>query len=154
MTIRLTSTAFTNGGAIPKQYTCDGENVSPPLAWADVPASARSLALTIDDPDAPSGIWVHWVLFNLPPEIASLPASILTTDTLPNGARQGSNDFGKIGYGGPCPPRGRAHRYVFKIYALDTMLNLEPGAMRRMLISAIAGHILGEGELTALYGRA
>ncbi len=154
MTIRLTSAAFTNGGSIPEEYTGDGKDISPPLAWSNIPASTQSFALTIDDPDAPGGIWVHWVLFNLPAETTSLPADIPRTDTLPNGARQGSNDFGSVGYGGPRPPRGRGHRYIFKIYALDSMLDLRPGAMRRMLINAIAGHIVDEGELVGTYSRA
>ena len=153
MTIRLTSSVFTDGGSIPEEYTCDGKNASPPLAWTHIPASAQSLALTVDDPDAPSGIWVHWLLFNLPPETVSLPVGVPTTDTLPSGARQGSNDFGKIGYGGPCPPSGKPHRYIFKLYALDTLLDLQPGAMRRMLINAISGHILDEGELIGTYAR-
>ena len=153
MTIRLTSSAFTKGGSIPEEYTCDGVNVSPPLAWTHLPAATQSLALTVDDPDAPSGIWVHWLLFNLPPETASLPIGVPTTDTLPSGARQGSNDYGKIGYGGPCPPSGKPHRYVFTLYALDTLLDLPSGAMRRMLINAISGHILDQGELIGTYAR-
>lgn len=149
MTIQLTSPAFKNGGTIPDDYTCNGENVSPPLAWANFPADTESFALTIDDPDAPSGIWVHWVLYNLPPQTTSLAAG----QSLPESAREGYNDFGSIGYGGPCPPSGKRHNFVFKIYALDTMLNLQGGAMRRMLISALDGHILDEGQLIAAFGR-
>lgn len=153
MTIRLTSSAFTNGGPIPKEYTCDGKDVSPPLSWTNLPPSTQSIALTVDDPDAPSGIWVHWILFNLPADTTSLPVGMPTTDALDSGARQGSNDFGGVGYGGPCPPRGKPHRYVFKIYALDAPLALESGSMRRMLINAITGHIIDEGELVGTYGR-
>ena len=127
--VQVLSSAFKEGGAIPKDYTCDGKNVSPPLRWSDYPAGTKSFALICDDPDAPSRTWVHWVLYDLPSTTESLPERVSADYTLPNGAKQGTNDFGKTGYGGPCPPSG-THRYLFKVYALDTMLNLPPGASK------------------------
>jgi Raf kinase inhibitor-like YbhB/YbcL family protein len=156
MTLRLTSPAFGEGGMIPKAYTCDGANRSPPLAWSGVPSPARSLALVCDDPDAPSGTWSHWVLFNLPPEVRSLREGLPPDDPLGLVAgtpvRQGENDFGKIGYGGPCPPGG-THRYRFRLFALDTMLELKAGATRSTLIEAVKGHVLAHGLLTGKYAR-
>jgi Raf kinase inhibitor-like YbhB/YbcL family protein len=141
---------------IPRKYTCDGEDRSPPLAWSGVPTQARSLALTCDDPDAPSGTWSHWVAFNLPPEVASLPEGLAASDPahLDSGAevRQGKNDFGKIGYGGPCPPSG-THRYIFRLYALDTTVELQAGATRGSLLASATGHVLAEGRLTGKYQR-
>jgi Raf kinase inhibitor-like YbhB/YbcL family protein len=153
MAIRLTSPAFAYGKEIPDDYTCSGKNVSPPLAWTNVPANTQSFAITVDDPDAPSGIWVHWLLYNLPPEIRSLDVNTPLDKILDNGARQGSNDYGIVGYSGPCPPLGKPHRYVISIYALDTMLDLRPAALRRMLIAAIDGHILADGELMGVFRR-
>lgn len=153
MTIRLTSSVFSNEASIPVDYTCDGKNMSPPLMWQNLPSTTKSLAITLDDPDAPSGIFVHWLLYNQPAQTNNLPLDIPATDTLPNGARQGANSYGNVGYGGPCPPHGATHRYIFKIYALDVVLDLEPGAVRRMLISAMDGHILDEGELVGVYSR-
>ena len=153
MAFELKSTAFENGGFIPKKYTCDGSDVSPPLSWTDPPEGTKSLALICDDPDAPMGTWVHWVLFGVPPETRELPEGVPTEKTLSWGGKQGRNDFGRIGYGGPCPPRGPAHRYFFRLYALDTEPDLSPGATKRELLRAIEGHILAEAELIGRYGR-
>lgn len=150
--MELKSTAFEAGGMIPKQFTCDGPNISPPLSWTTVPHGTKSLALICDDPDAPMGMWVHWVLFNLPAETRELPENLPPQKNLPNGARQGINDFRKIGYGGPCPPAGE-HRYYFKLYALDALLELEAGANKADLLHAMEGHILAESRLMARYRR-
>jgi hypothetical protein len=152
MAIKITSAAFEEGGMIPRKYTCDGDDVSPPLAWTGVPAEAKTLALICDDPDAPMGTWVHWVLFNLPGSTQELHEVIPPEKELKNGAKQGRNDFRKIGYGGPCPPGG-THRYYFKLYALDAALNLPPGATKAELLTAIEGHILAQGRLTGKYRR-
>jgi Raf kinase inhibitor-like YbhB/YbcL family protein len=150
MAITLTSTAFSEGAPIPSDYTCDGADISPPLAWSEVPSGTQSLALIVDDPDAPRGTWVHWVLYNVPATVTELPPNVPLERSLPNGAKQGRNDFGKIGYGGPCPPRG-THRYYFKLYALDTQLALDAGATKQELLDAMAGHILAEGQLMGTY---
>lgn len=152
MEIKITSSAFEDGGLIPAKYTCDGADVSPPLQWDAVPEGTRSIALICDDPDAPMGTWVHWVLFNLPSDAKELAQNIPTEETLPNGAKQGVNDFGRVGYGGPCPPGG-THRYFFKIYALDTELDLQAGADKRQLLKTMEGHILGQGQLIGKYKR-
>jgi Raf kinase inhibitor-like YbhB/YbcL family protein len=152
MAIKITSTAFTEGSMIPKRYTCDAEDVSPDLAWTGVPKGTKSLALICDDPDAPMGTWVHWVLFDLPPDISALHAEIPPEKTLKNGARHGKNDFGRFGYGGPCPPGG-THRYFFKLYALDTLINLDSGITKAQLLEAMEGHILDEGQLMGKYKR-
>ena len=123
--MQLTSTAFTNGAPIPARYTCEGKDLSPPLRWSGVPAGAKSLALIADDPDAPVGTWVHWVLYDLPPSLAELSEDVPKTQTIAGGARQGLNDFRRPGYGGPCPPPGKPHRYFFKLYALDKPLELQ-----------------------------
>ncbi len=152
MTIKITSSTFTEGSMIPNRYTCDAEDVSPDLAWTGVPEGTKSLALICDDPDAPMGTWVHWVLFNLPPDINELHAEIPPEKTLKNGARHGKNDFGRFGYGGPCPPSG-THRYFFKLYALDTRIKLESGITKAQLLEAMNGHILDEGQLMGKYKR-
>ena len=152
MEIKITSSAFADGGLIPAKYTCDGADVSPPLQWDVVPEGAKSIALICDDPDAPMGTWVHWVLFNLPAQAKDLAENIPPDKTLPDGAKQGTNDFRRIGYGGPCPPSG-THRYFFKIYALDTELDLEAGASKRQLLKAMDGHILAQGQLIGKYKR-
>lgn len=144
----ITSTAFAAGEPIPAQYTCTGADTSPPLAWADAPAEAQSFALIFDDPDAPGGTWVHWLLFNLPADTRSL-----TENTAPpNGTRTGKNSWGRTDYGGPCPPSG-THRYLFKLYALDTPLNLDNGATKTELLSAMDGHILAETSLMGTFSR-
>ena len=152
MEIKVTSTAFDDGGLIPAKYTCDGADISPPLQWEAVPEGARSIALICDDPDAPVGTFVHWVLFNLPAETRELAENIPPDRTLPNGAKQGTSDFGRIGYGGPCPPSG-THRYFFKIYALDTQIDLADGADKSQLLRAMEAHILAQGQLIGKYKR-
>ena len=149
MSIKLTSSAFQEGGMIPAQYTCDGRNISPPLAWSDVPSDAKTLALIADDPDAPRGTWVHWVVYNLPAAVKELAENAPPQEAAAGG-RQGKNDFGKFGYGGPCPPSG-THRYYFKLYALNTELNLPGGATKQDLLKAMYGHILDEGQLMGRY---
>lgn len=153
MAMTLTSPAFQEGGEIPRKYTCDGADVSVPLRWKDPPSATKSFALISDDPDAPVGTWVHWVLYNLPPETRELDEGIPASETLGNGARQGRNDFRNVGYGGPCPPRGPAHRYFFKLYALDDQINLKPGAAKQQLLNAMKGHILAEAQLMGRYKR-
>lgn len=153
MSIELTSPAFQAGMTIPKQYTGDGADQSPPLSWSEPPSGTKNLALICDDPDAPRGTWVHWVLFNLPAETRELKEGVPTTETLGNKAKQGSNDFGNIGYGGPAPPKGKPHRYIFKLYALDRAVDLAPGATKAQLMDAMKGHILAEGQLVGKYGR-
>ena len=150
--IELTSTAFEEGGMIPRQYTCDGPDISPSLTWTRIPDGTKSLALICDDPDAPAGTWVHWVIYNLPPNMKGLPESIPPYKILANGAIHGINDFRKFGYGGPCPPGG-THRYYFKIYALDTVMDLKPGATKAQLLKAMEGHILAKGQLMGRYRR-
>ena len=150
--MKLTSTAFGEGGMIPAQYTCNGPDISPPLNWEDVPEQTKSLALIADDPDAPVGTWVHWVLYNLPADTHELQEDLPKTKVLPNGAMQGTNDFRKIGYGGPCPPGG-THRYFFKLYALDELVDLNPGARKKDLLDAMKGHILAECQLMGKFSR-
>jgi len=151
-TIKVSSTAFAEGEMIPKKYTADGPDVSPPLAFDGIPEAAKSISLICDDPDAPAGTWVHWVLFNLPPDTRSLPEGIAPQKEREDKSRHGANDFGKIGYGGPAPPRG-VHRYYFKVYALDRVLDLTPGATKAQLVRAMQGHILAEGQLMGRYTR-
>jgi Raf kinase inhibitor-like YbhB/YbcL family protein len=153
MTIQLTSSAFTEGAPIPAKYTCDGEDVSPPLKWSNLPQGTKSVALICDDPDAPLGTWVHWVVYGIPATVTELPEGVPAVETIPNGARQGTNDFKRVGYGGPCPPKGRPHRYVFQLYALDAELQLSPGATKKDLVNAMKGHILAEGRLIGTYER-
>jgi Raf kinase inhibitor-like YbhB/YbcL family protein len=152
MSFAVKTAAFPKDGNIPQKYTCEGENVSPALTWANPPAGAKSLALIADDPDAPVGTWTHWIIWNIPPD-ASLPEGVPKVDMLENGARQGKNDFKRIGYGGPCPPPGKAHRYFFKLYALDTKLETKPGASRNDLEGAMQGHVLAQAETMGKYGR-
>lgn len=153
MTLKLTSSAFEPGATIPKKFTCDGPDVSPALNWSDPPAGTQSFALIADDPDAPVGTWVHWVLYDLPADARSLAENVPKQEQLPSGARQGRNDFRKIGYGGPCPPPGKPHRYFFKLYALDAKLNLKAGAAKAEVEKAMQEHILAQGELMGRYGR-
>ena len=152
MTIKLTSSAFKEGAMIPARYTCDGKDISPPLNWSEAPAGAQSFALICDDPDAPIGTWVHWVVYNIPDNVTAFPENVPPHKSVMGNILQGMTDFRRIGYGGPCPPRG-THRYYFKIYALDTMLNLPAGATKRELLRAMEGHILVEGQLMGRYGR-
>ena len=152
MGIEVTSDAFEDGGMIPAKYTCDGADVSPPLKWEAVPEGTQSIAIICDDPDAPMGTFVHWVLFNLPGQRRELAENFPDDETLANGTRQGISDFGRTGYGGPCPPSG-THRYFFKIYALDTEIELVSIADKAGLLEAMEGHILGEGQLVGKYKR-
>jgi Raf kinase inhibitor-like YbhB/YbcL family protein len=147
MAISITSSAYNEGDKIPRLYTCDDQNVSPPLAWTGVPTNTVSLAVIMDDPDAPAGTWSHWVLFNLPPGLAGLEQGAN------GGGMEGKNDFGRLGYGGPCPPRGSTHRYYVKIYALDRTLDLKAGVSKTQVESAMRGHVLGQGQLMGRYGR-
>ena len=153
MTMQLKSAAFSASERIPQDYTGDGRNISPPLTWSDPPYGTQSLALICEDPDAPRGTWTHWVLYNLPADTHEVPAMLPSQGDLDDGARQGKNDFGKLGYGGPAPPPGKPHRYFFKLYAIDTILDLEAGATRAQVLRAIDGHVLGSGELMGSYGR-
>jgi Raf kinase inhibitor-like YbhB/YbcL family protein len=152
-TFVLTSSAFTAGGTIPRVHTCDDRDISPPLSWQGMPEGAVSLALLCDDPDAPRGTWVHWVLYDLAPTVSELAAGVAATETVLGGVRQGRNDFRKIGYGGPCPPPGPAHRYFFRLLALDKKLDLPPGVTMRQVLDAAAGHTLARAELMGRYGR-
>jgi Raf kinase inhibitor-like YbhB/YbcL family protein len=152
MALDLRSSAFSDGGRIPSKYTCDGKDTSPPLSWTGIPAGGKCLALTCDDPDAPRGLWVHWVVFDLPPSATGLPEGVPATPEISGGGRQGKNDFGKIGYGGPCPPSG-THRYVFTLYALDSTLGLPAGTTRQDLLAATRNRALGEATLTGIYSR-
>ena len=145
--LTLTSAAFGEGESIPEKYTCDGEDVSPPLTWQDVSADVGAYALIMDDPDAPRGTWVHWVIYDLAPDLTQLPEGVAS-----NVGTQGSNSWDRMGYGGPCPPSG-THRYFFKLYALDAPVGLEAGADKETLLSAIEGHVLAEGQLMGTYAR-
>jgi Raf kinase inhibitor-like YbhB/YbcL family protein len=151
--MQLTSTAFTSGGRLPARHACTGQGVSPPLAWAYLPAGTVSLALIVDDPNAPGGVFAHWVVYDLPPIPARLDEGVGTADGGPPGATQGRNDYGELGYGAACPPRGDAHTYFFRLYALDSRLDLPPGATRAQALAAMRGHILGQTEMQAEYRR-
>jgi len=154
MTLTLSSTAFTNGGKIPSKYTCEGNDISPALEWTGAPDQTRSLALIVDDPDAPDPsaakmTWVHWVLFNIPPDTTGLPEGVTSAD-LPHGTEEGMNDWKRTGYGGPCPPVGR-HRYFHKLYALDTVIKGMDKASKATIEAAMVGHIIAETELIGTY---
>ena len=154
MAFVLKSPAFAEGSPIPRRYTCEGEDLSPPLEWEDPPAGTRAFALAVEDPDAPRGVFVHWVLYNLPGDARSLPEGVPARERLESGALQGRNDFGRIGYGGPCPPRGHGtHRYFFTLYALDAPVDLPPGADLARLRRAMEGHILGQARVMGTYRR-
>lgn len=148
----LKSTAFENGGRIPRQHTCDGKDVSPGLFWTGVPERTASLALIVNDPDAPHGDWVHWVLFDMPASRRDLPEQVPPGDAIDGGGNQGLNDFGKPGWGGPCPPSGM-HQYVFTLYALDAALHLGARATRDVVVRAMQGHIVGQAGMTGKYAR-
>lgn len=157
MAFELTSSAFESGGAIPSRYTCDGEDVSPPLAWGDPPEGTKTYALIVDDPDAPGGTFVHWVVYDVPGHFGDLPEDVGGAQRLENlgEAKQGENGFGDVGWGGPCPPRGSTHRYVFRLHALDATLGLDPGVAREEVERVMEGHghVLGVAELTGTYAR-
>lgn len=151
--LRLWSTAFDEGGTIPAVHTCEGEDVSPPLLWSTVPSDTRSVAVLCEDPDAPGGRFVHWVLYNLPVDATELAQGVPATPELPSGARQGVNDAGTVGWTGPCPPPGKPHRYVFTCLALATMLRLDAEVTLDELRAAARDHLLAEGNLIGMYGR-
>ena len=153
MALVVSSSAFQEGSKIPARYTCEGQDVSPALSWGEPPAETQSFALIMDDPDAPVGVFTHWVLFNLPADSRGLPEAVPTQPQLPDGSLQGRNDFGKTGYGGPCPPPGRPHRYQFTLYALDQTLDLKAGASKKQVIDAMQEHSLAQGRLTGIYQR-
>jgi Raf kinase inhibitor-like YbhB/YbcL family protein len=153
VSLELASPDFTPGGNIPKQFTCEGANISPALKWNDPPGAAQSFVLIADDPDAPVGTWVHWVIFNLPASLRAIPQNFPKNEQSADGSRQGRNDFGEIGYGGPCPPPGKPHRYFFKLYAVDGKLKLAPGATKAQVERAIEGHILAQGEYIGRFSR-
>ena len=153
MALSLRSSVFESGSRIPKNYTCDGRDVSPPLRWDNEPPGTSSFALICDDPDAPMGAWVHWVLYNIPAETGGLPEAVPSSERLDSGALQGSNDFGTTGYGGPCPPRGKPHRYFFRLYALDEKLSAAAGLTKKALLKEMEGHVLESAEIYGLYGR-
>lgn len=148
--IKVTSVAFKEGQPIPRQYTCAGVNISPPLEWSGVPKAAKTIAIIVNDPDAPSGDWVHWVLYNVPADNIGFVENVPATETLKAGGFQGKNDFGKVGYGGPCPPAG-THRYFFKLYAVDTELPLKAGATWAELQTALDDHVVAQGQLMGTY---
>jgi len=151
--VQVESIAFAESEDIPVRFTCDGDNISPPLSWSEPPADTLSLVLVVDDPDAPAGTWDHWVLFNVPVATRQLPEGV-PADPLPSGVGiHGSNSWHQLGYGGPCPPTGSTHRYFFRIYALDTDLELEAGSTKKQVEQAMQGHILAEGSLMGRYGR-
>jgi hypothetical protein len=149
----LTSTSFAEGDAIPKKHTCDAEDVSPELSWSGVPEGAKSLVMICDDPDAPVGTWVHWVMFGISPDANGLPEGVPDGESVLGGATHGRNDFGNLGYGGPCPPPGPAHRYFYKIFAVDIEPVLSAGGSKADVMQAIDGHIVAEGQLMGRYGR-
>jgi Raf kinase inhibitor-like YbhB/YbcL family protein len=151
--IPLTSPVFEHEQPIPRDYTADGQNLSPPLRWGELPTGTQSLALICEDPDAPRGTFAHWVAYNLSPKLRALDHSLTEQTLLPDGSDQGMNDFNRSGYSGPSPPPGKPHRYFFRLFALDTKLNLPPGATREQVLVQIPGHVLGHGELMGTYGR-
>jgi len=151
--LTVSSTAFTDGQSIPVKYTSQGADISPPLHWDGAPAATQSFVLFCDDPDAPGGTWSHWVVFNLPSATNSLPEAVPSSEDLPGGAHQGLNSFQKIGYGGPAPPAGPAHRYYFKVYALDTILSVQARPDESVVLQAMQGHILAQGQLMGRYQR-
>jgi Raf kinase inhibitor-like YbhB/YbcL family protein len=153
MSIKVSSSAFKEGESIPKKYTADGDNVSPPLRWSEAPAGTKSFALICEDPDAPKGTFTHLVLYNIPAQQTELKEGMPAKEVLPDGAEQGKNGFDKTGYGGPSPPKGKPHRYFFKVFALGTTVNLGAGATRDQLLKAMKGHVLGEGQLMGTYQR-
>ena len=153
MAFELTSGAFTEGALIPNKHTCEGEDLSPPLRWSNPPPGTRSFVLIADDPDAPAGTWVHWVIFNIPIDVRGLAEGLPAQEALPNDAQQGLNDSREIGYGGPCPPPGKPHRYYFKLYALDCELALKSRATKAQVVEAMRGHVLAEAQLMGRFGR-
>jgi Raf kinase inhibitor-like YbhB/YbcL family protein len=147
----ITSTAFANGADIPRRFTCDGPNISPLLAWTQPPSGTQALVLVMDDPDAPRGDWVHWIVYDIPDGTSGLPNNLQPEPELQTGARQGTNDFHKLGYVGPCPPKGKQHRYYFRLYALNQRLGLMPGALKGEVERAMQGHVIAKAELMGHY---
>jgi Raf kinase inhibitor-like YbhB/YbcL family protein len=150
--MKILSSAFQHEGMIPDKFSCKGQDISPPLKWENAPAGTKSFALICDDPDAPVGTWDHWLLFNIPASETELQEGVPAQAELPNGSRHGKNSWGRKDYGGPCPPGG-THRYFFKFYALDTLLDLKPGASKKELMNAMPGHILAQTELMGKFKR-
>lgn len=153
MALELSSSAIAAGSTIPTVYTCDGENVSPPLSWRGASPETKSFALIVDDPDAPSGLFTHWVVYNIPSSVHELPVDMPVDSDLPQGGIQGRNSFGHQGYDGPCPPPGPEHHYYFRLFALDRELDLPPSATRNVLINAMRNHIIASAELITRYAR-
>ncbi len=153
MSLKISSPVFKEGGTIPEKYTCNGENISPALNWTGIPQGTKNLALIVDDPDAPVGIFVHWVIYGMEGSLNGLPEGVEKSTTVSGIGLQGINGFRKTGYDGPCPPKGTPHRYYFKLYALDTVLKLKPGASKSDVEKAIETHILAQGQLMGKYGR-
>ena len=153
MVFRISTEAFGDGKTIPLKYTCSGADVSPALQWSEPPEGTKSLALVVDDPDAPGGTWYHWLLWNIPGHAGGIWEHAAPTGELPDGMEQGRNSFGKVGYGGPCPPEGQTHRYIFHLYALDKVLALPVGATQLELQHAMRGHVKGEAKWMGLFGR-
>jgi hypothetical protein len=153
MALQLESSAFEDQGTIPQRFNCDGEDVSPPLSWSAPPAGTQSLVLVFDDPDAPGRTWDHWLLFNIPATLRSLPAGVPAESAVAGIGAHGTNSWNHLGYGGPCPPKSTTHRYFFRLYALDTIPDLDPGASRTEIEKAMKGHVLAEGQLMGRYGR-
>jgi len=153
MSFQISTTSFPAEGSIPKKYTCDGQDVSPALTWSGAPANTKSFALIADDPDAPVGTWTHWVIWKIPASTQKLDEGVAKDAQLAGGARQGQNDFRKIGYNGPCPPPGKPHRYYFKLFALDGDLTVKAGATRKEIESAMQGRVLGQAQVMGRYGR-
>src|SRR5262245_61331495 len=151
--LQLTSTAFTDGKPIPAQFACDGKNISPPLQWTGAPAETKTFVLIADDPDAPGGVWAHWVVYDLPSTVTTLAEGVPQSQPVGGDGKQGVNDFKKPGYGGPCPPPGKAHRYMFKLYALDGAIGLKPGATKKQVEAAMAKHVIGQAQLMGTYQR-
>jgi Raf kinase inhibitor-like YbhB/YbcL family protein len=153
MSFSIKTAAFSEGGSIPKRYTCDGTDLSPELTWSGAPTGTQSFALIADDPDAPAGTWTHWIIWDIPSHATALPEGVPKNETLSDGARQGKNDFKRIGYNGPCPPPGKPHRYYFKLYALGAKLDLKSSATRQEFERAMGSHVLAHAEVMGKYGR-
>ena len=153
MAFELSSSAFKDSDPIPRRHTCEGEDLSPPLHWGVPPSATKGFVIIADDPDAPVGTWVHWVLYNLPLDLRGLSEGIPAKEQVLDGAMHGLNDFKRIGYGGPCPPPGKPHRYYFKLYALDVILDLKPRATKARVLEACKGHVLAEAQLMGRFAR-
>ena len=154
MSLTVSSKSFQSGGEIPKKFTCEGDDVSPQISWSGAPQGTQAFALIADDPDAPAGTWTHWVLYDVPASSTTLNEGTSKSEQLPDGSKQGRNDFHKVGYNGPCPPPGKPHRYFFKVYALDRKLDVKAGAARSDVERAMSGHVQAQGEYMGIYRRA